>query len=148
VKIFFDRRFILFLSLGPIVSLILQFYNVFTISTELKFLGLINFILIIPCIEELIFRGLIQSKLEKFRFFAKKIADLSMSNLSTSMLFAFLHFYIFNNANNLLTFFPSLIFGYSVERYKSILPAILLHSFYNLCFYLAPLILASIDLAR
>ena len=86
-----------------------------------------------PVIEELAFRGMIQE------FIATKTKQypafyyLTLANILTSVLFVLMHFVHHTPLWALLVFIPSLIFGYFKEQYKSILPSIFLHMFYNTC---------------
>ncbi len=92
-------------------------------------------VLFMPLIEELTFRGLIQE------WWYAKLPDtylfppLTVANLITSLLFASIHLVHHTPLWALLVFFPSLLFGYSKERYNSIYPPIVLHSVYNWIYF-------------
>ncbi|MFT7824333.1 MAG: JDVT-CTERM system glutamic-type intramembrane protease [Sulfurimonas sp.] len=88
-----------------------------------------------PIIEELAFRGVVQEYLEEKTKQRKLIANLSIANLLTSILFSLMHFIHHAPLWAALTFFPSLVFGYFKERYSGIMPSIILHIFYNLCYF-------------
>ncbi|MGC6480809.1 MAG: type II CAAX prenyl endopeptidase Rce1 family protein [Porticoccaceae bacterium] len=49
----------------------------------------------------------------------------------TSCIFALLHLFEHKLIMTLGTFLPSLVFGYASDRYKGIVPSIILHSSYN-----------------
>ena len=92
-------------------------------------------IFLYPVVEELLFRGIIQEyialKTEQRSFFS----GLSLANLLTSLLFVLMHFVHHEPVWAILTFFPSLVFGYFKEKYTRIVPGIVLHMFYNLCYF-------------
>lgn len=97
-----------------------------------KFLLLV---LIYPFLEEIIFRGLLQTVLHE-RGMAKRLRPgLSMANIVTSILFMLSHFvyHEWQWASAILG--PSLIFGHFRDKYQSIAPGIALHIFYNLVYF-------------
>jgi len=57
-----------------------------------------------------------------------------LGNVRTSVLFSLAHLVNYPNVNSLLTFFPSLIFGYAYQRSGSILAPTLLHFTANLIY--------------
>jgi membrane protease YdiL (CAAX protease family) len=129
----------LFLALagGTGVSLF-SAYCLFDIREDVFWLGksfeffLLN-VIFYPIIEELSFRGIIQTSLSgispQYIF-----RGITFSNVITSILFSAIH--AIHNVPFLavLVFFPSLIFGYFRDEYGSVFPSIFLHSFYNLIF--------------
>ena len=92
-------------------------------------------VLFYPIIEELSFRGMIQEYLSHKVGDSKRIAGISLANILTSILFVLMHFIYHTPIWALLVFFPSLLFGYFKEHFSSVIPSILLHSFYNLVFF-------------
>ncbi len=94
----------------------------------------IKFALLYPVIEEIVFRGLVQDSLS--RRTQKTFGPLSLANLVTSLLFTGTHFFYHAPVWSLVVFLPSLLFGYFRERYRSLLPPICLHGFYNAGYYL------------
>jgi membrane protease YdiL (CAAX protease family) len=89
----------------------------------------IQVLIILPVIEEVVFRGLIQPWLAN-RYNQKKMG-ITQANLITSCLFVLVHLYQHNLIMALYTFVPSLVFGYTRDRYKRLMPSIILHSSYN-----------------
>lgn len=92
-------------------------------------------VILYPIIEELAFRGFIQTwLLEKSIFRNKPLPQISYANLVTSFLFA--SFHLFNQPPiwAALIFAPSLVFGYLRERYDAVTPSIIVHAWYNLGF--------------
>ncbi|CAC9434252.1 hypothetical protein [uncultured Gammaproteobacteria bacterium] len=80
-----------------------------------------------PIIEELVFRGLIQDYLHTK--FTNTVAQLSLANILTTILFVLLHLIYHPILWALAVFVPSLIFGYFKDRFGCVLPAIILHIF-------------------
>jgi membrane protease YdiL (CAAX protease family) len=85
--------------------------------------------LLYPVIEEIIFRGYLQSLL------AARLdwhyGPLTLANLLTSLVFSGMHLFYNPPLWAMLVFFPSLVFGYFRERHNNLLAPILLHCFYN-----------------
>ncbi len=94
-------------------------------------LAYLHLALVMPVVEELVFRGWLQGWLLEQSWGARRRAGLSHANLMTSALFALAH--LINHAPlwALGVYFPSLVFGYFRERHASVTPAILLHVAYN-----------------
>jgi len=92
-------------------------------------------VLFYPLIEELSFRGVIQGYLSQRNILDRQMIGLSMANILTSVLFVLMHFVHHPPVWALLVFFPSLVFGYFKDHFSSVIPSIILHSFYNLMFF-------------
>lgn len=82
-----------------------------------------------PILEELAFRGFLQTEINRF-FFRVKFR-ITLGNFLGSALFGLLHCVLYKNIALLLVIFPSLIFGYFKDRSGSVTLPILLHVFYN-----------------
>lgn len=95
----------------------------------------LSMVLIFPVLEEIVFRGLIQEQLAKYAS-SRRFGPISIANLFTSLLFVAAHLIYQPVIWALLVFFPSLLFGYTKERYASLWPPISLHVFYNLGFFM------------
>ena len=91
--------------------------------------SLIQVVLIYPVIEEIIFRGILQPWIAQR--YKRILFKFSAANLITSGIFAMLHLVEHSAIWALATFIPSLIFGYSLERYNRLLAPIILHGTYN-----------------
>jgi len=90
-----------------------------------------------PILEEIVFRGGLQFWLVQKAPFARRIVfGITLANVCVSALFALFH--LFNQAPiwAAAVFVPSLVFGWAMDRYKSVLPCIALHMLYNLGFVL------------
>ena len=122
-----DPIFHLYLFIPAIGWLLIYNYNPNTGGLDTPYL--ITVILVIPAIEEIIFRGLLQPRIGII--YKQKIIKITLANLITSGIFALVHLFTHPAILALCTFFPSLIFGHSRERYKQLMPSIILHSSYN-----------------
>jgi membrane protease YdiL (CAAX protease family) len=90
--------------------------------------------LLFPILEEILFRGLLQGALA--RRFPRQLGPLSHANLVTTALFVLAHLFAHSPSWAVAVFIPSLVFGYFRDRYQHLLPAVLLHCFYNSLFFL------------
>ena len=135
-KAFFDSHFLFAVLLGPVVWLVL--YVAFKPAVSAASLqALLMVCLIYPVLEELAFRGFIQSWLKEKPAFAKfPIAGLSNANLVTSVIFAAAHLFNQPPLWAASVFFPSLVFGYFRDRFDRVWPSIILHCWYNAGFFL------------
>ena len=117
-------------ALGPITCLIL-----FGFPKECcpPVKTLIFAALIYPILEELVFRGCIQSYMLSFTS-EKVFMELSLANFFTSLLFSAVHFMYIGWETAIMVFLPSLIFGYFRESKNNLKVPIGLHCFYNLNF--------------
>jgi membrane protease YdiL (CAAX protease family) len=92
-------------------------------------------VLLQPIVEELAFRGVLQGQLLRWNS-ARKAGPLTWANLLTTVLFVAMHGLSQPPAWALAVAVPSLVFGHLRERFGSVLPAIMLHAFYNAGFAL------------
>lgn len=101
---------------------------------------LLLLIFVFPVLEEIVFRGLIQESIHQLlshnRLPTVLFWRISSANLVASLLFSASHLWAHSALWALATLVPSLIFGYFKDKYQSLQPAIMLHIFYNLGFYL------------
>ena len=97
-------------------------------------------ILVYPILEEIVFRGWIQSELLRKHFFQAKLFQLSVANVLTSVLFSLFHLINHEPLWAALVFFPSILFGCLRDRYGAITPSIVLHVYYNFGFTLLSLV--------
>ena len=87
-------------------------------------------------IEEIIFRGVLYELFSKTKLKDRSFKKITYINLLISFIFCLVHLFTHPIHWALATFIPSLIFGQYKERFNSILPPILLHFFYNFCYFL------------
>lgn len=116
------------LLLSPVAIWLIIYYQTRSVA---MFDGwsLIQVVLIYPVIEEIIFRGILQPWIAQR--YKRILFKFSAANLITSGIFAMLHLVEHSAIWALATFIPSLIFGYSLERYNRLLAPIILHGTYN-----------------
>mgnify|MGYP000396837443 CR=1 FL=1 len=132
-----DRQLAAALAAGPLFWLLL-----FVLGARPEDLGWplrapLDFMLpalAFPLLEEFIFRGGVQQLLRDV-LGAHGVGPMSAANLLTSVLFAALHFIHHPPLWAALTFFPSLVFGYFMDRDRRLRLPMLLHVFYNLGYY-------------
>lgn len=93
-------------------------------------------VLAYPLLEELAFRGAIQPLLLHHALGRRHLAGITLANLATSILFAAAHLLQHAPAWAAAVVIPSLVFGYVRERFDAVAPAIALHIFYNLGYFL------------
>ena len=86
-------------------------------------------LILFPVTEELFFRGIIQPII--YKKFSKTWRSISVANVLTSLLFSVTHLFNHNPIWALSTFFPSLVFGWSKDRYNTLLAPLMLHCYYN-----------------
>ena len=96
--------------------------------------ALITLSLLYPILEELIFRGYLQPWLQSKS--NRLFFHLSAANILTSIIFSLSHLLNHSPLWALSTLIPSLVFGYSLDRYKTLLAPIALHASYNLGYFL------------
>ncbi len=133
-----DRYFSLAILVGPLVWLGFVFIGPpgFVAGLSLtpwpKLLILAG---LYPLLEEWLFRGLVQPLLLKTSIGCRIVLKLSVANWMTTALFVAVH--VLNRPGFLALplLFPSLVFGAFRDKYGSLVPALLLHSYYNLGYF-------------
>lgn len=93
-------------------------------------------VLVYPVLEETAFRGWLQGKLLEWHPGRESWRGISQANLLTSLAFVGIHFFYYSWWWALAVIVPSLVFGFFREKYQSILPGCILHSWYNAGYYL------------
>jgi len=134
-----DKLFYLSLLAGPFFWLSLYFGG--TAITGPKWLSenkwlFLQVALLYPVVEELVFRGLLQESLWRTPLSRLSIYCVSMPNIVTSVLFTAFHFLAHPPLWAVGVFIPSLVYGFFRDRYERVLPAVLLHVFYNSGYFL------------
>ena len=125
-----DVAFYAALVAGPVCWLVLILAKL-PLSGPPAWLLLLKLALIVPILEEIVFRGGLQTFLISKAVFAKNWFGLSIANLVTSFIFALMHLISQPPLWAALVFIPSLVFGWAKDRYGSIVPSIILHAVYN-----------------
>lgn len=93
-------------------------------------------VLVYPLLEELVFRGLLQGWLRRHWARAGPVGGLTWANVCSALAFALTHLIYQPWRWAMLVFFPGLIFGFFRDRYDSVWPGVVLHSYYNLGIFL------------
>ena len=123
--------------LGPCVWLLLWFIVGKPSSGSVSMQVLLYGVVLYPVLEELAFRGFIQTWLREKTFFrTQMLFGITRANLIASFLFAALHLFSQPPIWAAMIFAPSLVFGYLRDRYEAVSPSIILHAWYNLGFLL------------
>ena len=137
-----DRLFGLALAAGPLAWLVLVLTGLvgFSPSPAADLPPLLLLVLVYPVMEELVFRLGIQGWLRRCEALARTWGGVTGSNIIASILFASFHLFYQTAGWGAAVFFPSLVFGFFLDRYNSVLPGILLHVWYNagLVIFLVP----------
>ena len=108
---------------------------------SLAWTALANALVLAPLLEELVFRGGIQGALDRTRFGASPVLPgVSVGNLLTSALFSAAHLIAAPAWLAAGVFLPSLVFGRLKQLYPSLVPAMLVHAWYNACYLAATLV--------
>ena len=110
----------------------IAFYGVKNISVY----NIILFLFASPLVEEYIFRGLVQKKIQKYikyTFFSY----ITLSNIITSIIFTACHFVADSNfIVTTLIFIPSIYLGILYDQYKSIKHPFFAHSILNIIVFI------------
>ena len=108
----------------------------FTLLNNRSYQALVLLIIVYPIIEELAFRGFIQTSLAKMASLRTSFGSISSANIVTSVIFSAFHLIHHNVIWALLVFIPSVVFGFFRDKYGSVKPSIVLHIIYNGFYYL------------
>lgn len=136
-----DSVFYIALAAGPVCWLVLTLVGLPVIGPPELLLWL-KLSLLMPVLEEIVFRGGLQSGLVTRELFARSWSGISLANLLTSLIFAALHLFSQPPLWAALVFIPSLVFGWARDRYDSVVPCMILHATYNVGFvglFVAPI---------
>ena len=87
-----------------------------------------------PCMEELLFRGVLQGLFRETAWGRTSWRGFSSANVVCACLFAMAHLVYQPVLWALATFAPGLIFGYFRDQANSLWPALLLHCVFNAAF--------------
>lgn len=118
---FTDPIFYLFLSFGFIGLYVPNPDNMLSLQ----------WLFIKAVIEELFFRFLLQEGFDRFFRHKFYLGPISLANVLASICFSLMHLLRQPTGWALMTFVPSLAFGYIWQRYRSVLPGSIIHFAYN-----------------
>jgi len=133
-----DPAFWIAFLAGPAFWFALSFILPVTLAPKIRLDNWRHFLFfaaIYPILEEWLFRGLLQPLLLRQRVGRAVFLGFSGANLIATFLFVIAHFFRHPPMWAALVVFPSLIFGWFRDRYQRVYPAILLHCFYNLGYF-------------
>jgi len=130
-----DRQFWAAILAAFIVLGLLCFFDLNYSKTNLDEINIFYVLLLYPILEELVFRGLIQDFLHSKTFKYNYWKSLTLANILTSALFAVMHLVNHDIFWAFLVFFPSLVFGYFKDKTGNVKTSMVLHIFYNICYF-------------
>jgi membrane protease YdiL (CAAX protease family) len=84
-----------------------------------------------PLVEEMLFRGVLQTQLNRALNYRRVLPGLSAANVITTMIFGAAHLLHQAMPLAIAVMVPSAIFGYFRERHGHIYSALILHCLYN-----------------
>ena len=123
------------MALGPIVWGAIWLVTGRHAASGIALTVFLGSVILYPVIEELAFRGFMQSwLLERPVWKTFVVPGISRANILTSFMFAALHLFNQPLLWAALIFAPSLVFGYLRERFDAVTPCIVVHVWYNLGF--------------
>lgn len=125
------------ITAGLIVSVLLSVNNLTKIPQGMGAYGLFSLLVWYPVVEELAFRGVVQGTLANYSFGRRTRLGISVANLIATFTFVLWHLLYLGIPIIMVLALPSLVYGFFRDRYQSLVPAFLLHSFYNGCFFVA-----------
>lgn len=136
------RLALLVLAGGPAGALVLKFLGEsfgLPIAVEMSWVGMAMLLLVSPVVEELAFRGGLQTLLQDVisRHVVFRLPIITLANALTSISFCFSHLWSQSGAMASLVFIPSLVLGYLWDRTDSLWPCIAAHCWFNACFFIA-----------
>ena len=128
-----DRLFLAALLSGAVVWAVIWFAVAPTFLIAESSLATIIFLAVVwhPVLEEIIFRGVVQSTLLQKAWGKQFFAGLSAANWLASLLFVLAHLFFQPWMWAVLVLIPSLVYGFFRDKCASIYPCIILHAFYN-----------------
>lgn len=88
-------------------------------------------VLLMPVVEELVFRGLLQGWLLERRWGRRRAGPVTLANLLTAVAFGAAHLWRHGATWAVLVIGPGLVFGHFRERYGGIAVPMVLHAWYN-----------------
>lgn len=93
---------------------------------------LITFIVVLPLLEEVVFRGMVQRALLKTAIARRHYGPVTLANLVTTSLFAVAHLPRGGLLLAIGVIVPSLCLGYFFERHQRLVSPIIMHMAFNL----------------
>lgn len=134
VSIWRDKQFGAAVLAAPIFWVVFWWWTAPSVDLEWPLRRMLPFLLsalVYPVLEEIVFRGGLQTVLLRQSYLAGRWFGLSRANVVTSILFAAFHLFAHTPQWAAAVVVPSLIFGYFRDRHDSVTGPIALHVFYN-----------------
>lgn len=134
-----DRQFVLALLAG--IAVWLAFWLVFpgllpAVPLDANVPLFLSLVIWQPALEELLFRGVVQGQFRLRTWGGVKRWGVTQANLLTSALFVLAHVFYHSPLWAVAVFVPSLVFGHFRDRVGNIAPALALHVYYNMGYFL------------
>jgi membrane protease YdiL (CAAX protease family) len=140
LKCISSKQFLLAVSVGLLVALAYAWIAHTLMQAPWRFWehwrDMLVLVILYPVVEEISFRGFLQSMLSNQESLQKSFGIITLSNIITTLAFVTIHFIYNPPQKALMIFFPSLVFGYFKDRCHSVIPSIVLHVIYNFLFLL------------
>ena len=119
------------MAAGPLAWLVMYQLGLPLRNTSVALSTVFFVVLAYPILEEIVFRGAIQTTLLGHSKLRRSIAGISLACIIASVLFAAAHLLRQPAAWAALIFLPSLVFGWARERHRTLYSPIFLHMTYN-----------------
>lgn len=128
-----DRQFYLALAAAPLTlgSIAIVMPALLNVPRSFDWVRVLMLLLWSPVIEEVLFRGFVQGRVERSAFGRRNIAGITTANLFASLLFSVAHLIHQTPVWAVLVFIPSLAFGYFRTRHGTLTGPVMLHGTYN-----------------
>lgn len=115
------------LATMPLAALLGNWIALLVRHTEVLFFVVVLY----PLLEEIVFRGGLQSWLLEKSAWQQRIGGISLANVFTTVLFAAMHLINHPVTAAAMVIIPSLVFGWARDRFNGLVAPIALHMFYN-----------------
>lgn len=109
-----------------------------SVLSPLQWRLVLTLCVLVPFLEELVFRGLLQGYFRQFEQGRKMLVSISAANVLTSLLFVLMHGLTRDGYTAVLVFLPSIYLGVVRDRIGSLVFCMFIHSLWNLTWYLTP----------
>ena len=131
-KLILDKLFFLaFIAAPAYWAFLLYFGQWHWFKSSIDWPLILLVVIAYPVVEELCFRGFLQEQLLTRAFARRQCLQITIANILCSLGFVALHAIYHTWAFALMVFIPSVVFGFFRDRYHSVIPGIILHSWYN-----------------
>lgn len=130
-----DGQFYLALAVAPLPLIALNYLvPEWNSGMHAGLAAIVSMVIWQPLIEELLFRGFIQGRLQAWQWARRSLFSLTAANYCTTLVFVAAHLFNHSFAWAMAVTVPSLLFGHFRDRHGCIYPSIALHAAYNACY--------------